>query len=347
MAVTAATLRLTARLRKDLLKITNQQDRALTKAWVDAWDLVSTDLEAAVNELIANAQGGLLSRATILRSRRLQYALQAIAEKLDQLASDAGRLITDDLAGVVRAAGEAQEAIIASQLPKAALDGLAGWAKVDPRAIEAIIRRTTERITSSLWPLSAEADAVIRRELVRGIATGSNPRATATRIMKGAEGGFNGGLTRALNIARTETIDAHRAAAKVSHDANADVLGGWIWLTELSPRTCPACLGMSGTEHPLTEPGPQGHPACRCARMPRTKTWAELGIEGMDEPASLAPDAGEWFAALDEKQQRNILGPGRYEAWRKGDYPMSVWAVKRPNPEWRASYQTSPLPKAS
>jgi hypothetical protein len=42
------------------------------------------------------------------------------------------------------------------------------------------VQRTTEQITSDLWPLSSEADAVIRRELVRGIATGSNPRTTAS-----------------------------------------------------------------------------------------------------------------------------------------------------------------------
>lgn len=345
MAITATTLRLTKQLRADLLKITNQHDRALTKAWVDAWDVVSTDLENAVNELIANAQGGVLSRAMILRSRRLQYALEAIAAKLEQLSSDAGQLITDDLPGVVRAAGVAQEAIIASQLPKAEVPDLADWVKPDAKALDAIVQRTTERITSELWPLSAEADAVVRREIVRGIATGSNPRTTARAIMRGAEGGFNGGLSRALVIARTETLDAHRAAAAESHAANADVLGGWVWLTDLSPRTCPACLGMAGTEHPLSEPGPLGHPQCRCSRMPRTKTWAELGID-LDEPESAAPDAGEWFAQQDEAVQRSILGSGRYEAWKRGDYPMSAWAVRKPNPAWRASYQTSPLPKA-
>lgn len=348
MAITATTLRLTKKLRAELLAVTDEQARKLTKGWVDAWDLVSTDLDAAVNELVANAEGGLLSRATILRSRRLQYALQAIAVKLDELTTDGGRLITDDLASVVRAAGEAQEAIVASQLPKAELDNLVGWVKVDPKAIDAIVRRSTEKITSDLWPLSAEADGVIRRELVRGIATGSNPRTTAARIMKGAEGGFNGGLARALAISRTETLDAHRAAAAESHAANADVLGGWVWLTDLrvSPPPCPACLGMSGTEHPLSEPGPQGHVNCRCARMPRTKTWAELGIEGMDEPAPTAPDATEWFAGQDEKTQRSILGPARFEAWKAGDYPIDQWAVRKENPEWRASYQTSPLPKA-
>jgi hypothetical protein len=346
VAITAKTVRLTQQLRRDLLKITDEQARKLTAAWVDAWDLVSTDLDAAVNELVTNANGGILSRATVLRSRRLQIALQAIASRLDALTTDSGRLITDDLAEVVRTAGEAQEAIIASQLPTAKLPDLAGWVKPDAKALDAIVKRSTERITSELWPLSSEADAVIRRELVRGIATGSNPRSTASRIMKGAEGGFNGGLSRALTIARTETLDSHRAAAAESHAANADVLGGWVWLTDLSPRTCPACLGMSGTEHPLTEPGPLGHPNCRCSRMPKAKTWRDLGID-LDEPESAAPDAGEWFAGQDEKTQRAILGAGRYAAWQRGDYPMDAWAVKVQNPAWRSSYQTSKLAGSS
>ena len=346
MAITATTLRLTARLRKDLLAVTNQQDRALTAAWVDAWDTVALDLEAAVNEMLANAQGGMLSRRTVLNSQRLQYALQHITQTLVRLFDDAGSLATGDLLGVVRAAGEAQEAIIDSQLPKVERDKLKGWDRVDSRQIDAIVQRSTEQITSKLWPLSSQADAVIRREIVRGVVSGSNPKKVAGQIMKGAEGGFNGGLSRALGITQTEMLDAHRAAAKVSHDANADVLGGWIWLAHLSPTICAACLGMSGTEHPLSEPGPEGHNRCKCSRMPRTKTWAELGIEGMDEPASRAPDAGEWFAGLTDQQQRDILGAGRYDAWLRGDYPMDRWAVKVPNPDWRASYQTSPLPKA-
>lgn len=346
MAITATTLRLTKRLRTELLAITNQQDRDLTKAWVEAWDAVATDLEAAVNELTANAQGGMFSRSTLLRSRRLQYALEHIAQALVRLAEAAGLRITDDLPAVVRASGEAQAAIIGSQLPKAERDGLAGWTSVNSNAIDAIVTRSTERITSSLWPLSAEADAVIRRELVLAISTGTNPKAVATRIMNGAEGGFNGGLSRALTVSRTELLDANRAAAALSHEANADVLRGWVWLTQLSPRTCPACLGMSGTEHPLSEPGPQGHQQCRCARGPLTKSWADLGLD-IDEPASVMPDAGEWFDGLTDQEQRSILGAGRYVAWKRGGYPMSKWATKVPNPAWRPSYQTSKLPNVS
>lgn len=341
MAVTAKTVRLTQQLRRELLKITNQHDRALTKAWVDAWDTISTDLEAAVNELIANAQGGLLSRATILRSRRLQLALAAIADKLEQLSSDAGRLITDDLPAVVRAAGEAQEAIIASQLPKGEID-LIGWPKVDPKAIDAIVRRSTERITSGLWPLSAEADAVVRREIVRGIATGSNPRATAKAIMRGAEGGFNGGLSRALTVARTETLSVHREAAAVSHQENADVLAGWRWLCDLSTRSCPACLAKNGELHPLSEPGPQGHPNCRCSRCPVSKSWQDLGID-LDEPADQFPDSREWFDSQSEADKLKIMGRQRLDLLSNGDVKWSDLATKKSNPEWRDSWQVTPV----
>jgi hypothetical protein len=76
------------------------------------------------------------------------------------------------------------------------------------------------------------------------------------------------------------------------------------------------------------------------------KSWKDLGFD-IEEPPSLVPDAGQWFAGLDEKTQRDILGPARHDAWKRGDYPMDQWAVKVPNPDWRASYQISPLPKAS
>jgi SPP1 gp7 family putative phage head morphogenesis protein len=344
VAVSNQTLRLAQRLRTDLAKITDARTRDLTAAWVRAWDTVAGDLEAAVQELLANAQGGMLSRAAILRSRRLAIALDAIARQLTQLTDDAGIQITADLTTVVQQASAAQEAIIASQLPKAAAALIT--ADVPVQALSAIVQRSTETVTSSLWPISSEADAAIRRGLVRGLANGSNPNKVARDIIRGTEGHFNGGLSRALTIARTEILDAYRDAAKESHQANADVLDGWIWLTKLDALTCPACLGMAGSEHPLDESGPDGHQNCRCARMPKTKTWAELGID-LDEPAPATPDAEAWFSALDEATQRQILGPARYAAWAAGNYPLSKWATVRHNDGWRRSYVPTPAPKAA
>lgn len=344
MPVTPKTLRLTQQVRRDLLKIADNQTRALTKAWVDAWDDLAGDLEQALLELISATRDGVVSQAMILRSVRLQQALDVIARRLTRLTDDAGRQVTGDLPAVVRSAVAAQEEIVASQFPKKELDKLASWNRVNERHLDAIVQRSTEQITTQLWPLSAEADAAVRRELVRGLATGQGPKVTAKAIVARTEGEFNGGLTRALTIARTETLDAHRAAAAESQAVNADVLDGWVWLTNLSPRTCQACLGMSGSVHPVAEPGPLGHQNCRCSRMPKTKSWADLGID-LDEPDDALPDAGAWFEEQSEKTQRSILGPTRYAAWRRGEYPITAWATRRSADGWRDSYVPSPAPK--
>jgi len=346
MPVTSTTVRLAKALRSELLKITDQQARDLVAAWATAWDDVSGDLELAILDLAARAEDGRITRAQMLRSDRLAAALGSIARSLTRLADQAGVRIVADLPGVVQAAARAQAAIVDSQLPKAGREHLHEWSGANDRQLEAIVQRSTEQIASDLWPLSSEAQGVIRRELVRGVAAGKNPRETAARMVKNTEGGFNGGLTRALTIARTETLDAHRAAAKVAQEQNADVLGGWIWLASLSSRTCPSCLAMNGTEHPLDEDGPHDHPNGRCARMPKTKSWADLGID-LDEPAPSTPDAGDWFASQDAAAQKKILGPARYDAWKRGEYPMSDWAQRHSTEGWRDSYRTSPLPKPS
>lgn len=344
MAVAPKTIRDALRVRRELLQIADKQARDLVAAWARAWDEVAGDLELSILELVKGAADGRISQAQMLRSARLRHALDSIARELNRLGDEAGIRVTGDLLQIVRAAADAQEELISSQLPKSERSGLAGWDRVDSRQIVQIVQRTTEQITSQMWPISAEAQGVIRRELIRGLAVGANPRATAARMLKRAEGGFNGGLTRALTIARTETLDAHRRAAQVAHDRNKDVLRGWMWLAAVSTRTCPACLSMNGTEHPLTEPGPLGHQNCRCTRVPLTKTWKDLGID-LEEPKPASTGSQEWFDAQDQKTQRKILGPAKYAAYKRGDYPMSDWAVRRTNPDWRPSYVPSPVPK--
>ncbi|HEY3559650.1 MAG TPA: phage minor head protein [Kribbella sp.] len=348
MPITPRTLRLAQRLRNDIVRIVDAHERELTKAWVDAWDEVAGQLEAALNELLLAANSGVLSTATILRSQRLQVALDVIARALTRLTDGAATRVTSDLQQVVREAGEAQRDIIGAQLPKSERDSLADWVRVDARQVQAIVQRTSERITSQMWPISAEADAAIRRELVTGIVTGRGPRQTGAAIVKRAENQFNGGLGRAVTIARTETLDAHRQAAQIAQEQNADVLDGWMWLAALksNPFPCPACIGMNGTRHPLTEPGPLGHQNCRCTRVPVTKSWADLGID-LPEPEPVGADSQGWFDSLSVDAQRRILGPARHAAYQRGDFPLSKWATRRSNDGWRDSYVPAPAPKAA
>ena len=152
------------------------------------------------------------------------------------------------------------------------------------------------------------------------------------------EGVFDGGLARALNISRTETIDAYRAGAKAHHEANSDVLAGWVWLANLSARTCPSCVAMHGTEHDLDEPGPLDHQQGRCSRMPLVKPELVPGA-----PTPTIESGAEWLERQPEGVQRSVLGPRRYEAWKAGGYPASRWAVRRESEAWRPSYGPGPI----
>lgn len=336
MPVTTTTLRLQQQLAAQLTATTDAQVNALTSAWADAWDEVAADLETTLVDLLA--AGGRITRTQILRATRLRTVLGAIGRNLDTLAHDAGIRIIGDLAQVVEDAGARQAAIVASQLPERSdLVNADAWTRVEDKTIRAIVTRSTHQITSRTQPLGLEADAAVRRELIRGIAAGSNPRATARRMVARTEGRFNGGLTRALVIARTETLDAHRAAAAEGQAQHADVLTGWAWLAKLDARTCRSCWAQHGTVHALDEPGPLDHQQGRCARMPKTMSWADLGID-LDEPADQMPDAAAVFATLTPAEQAAILGRKGHAAWLRGEFPMDAWSKRRRTPGWRDSY---------
>lgn len=346
MAVTADTLRLQQEIRDNLDLIVDRQTRDLVAAWADAWDEVAPDLTAALLEQLV--AGEKITRAQLLRSTRLRKALQVIKGNLQTLAKDAGVRIIGDLQQVIDTAGAAQASVIDSQLPPNAeqLVDLDAWSRVDEDQLAAIVKRSTQQITSLTRPIPADQYAVLRRELIRGVAAGSNPRATAARIVRRTEGRFNGGLNRALVIARTETLDAHRAAAQLGQERHADVLQGWTWLARLDTRTCPSCWAQHGTVHDLSEGGPDDHQQGRCARMPVTKSWADLGLT-VPEPPSLLPDAATTFGRLPVADQKAILGPARFKAWQDGEFPMGSWSQRRTTDGWRDSYGVAPVPSSS
>lgn len=345
MAITRRTLRLQEQIRRELAKITDQQTRDLVSAFADAWDEVAPDLTAVLLEQLV--AGDRVTRAQLLRSTRLRKVLATIARHLEVLTAAAGTRVTADLQQVIEIAGAAQASVIDSQLPPGSglLADLDQWARVDDRQVEAIVRRSTQQITSLTDPLSAEAYEVVRRELIRGVASGSNPKATAARMVRRAEKGFNGGLNRALVIARTETLDAHRAAAALSQAEHADVLAGWQWLAKLDARTCPSCWSQHGSVHNLDEQGPNDHQQGRCGRLPVAKSWSDLGFD-IQEPPSLLPNSTTAFEDLQSDVQLQILGPARYAAWVRGEYPMESWSQLRSTAGWRDSYGVSPAPQS-
>lgn len=343
MSINPDTLTILDRYRQAATALTDDHVRVFTEAWVNAWNEVADEFQRALDDLLRD---GVPSPGALRRSRRLAQALDAIGAELDDLARRAGVVIVGSLPTAMELAGSTNAALLTSQLPRSAQGfGLVvGWDRVDRGAVSAIIRRSTERIHASTLPLADDAVAAMRVNLIRGVAAGDNPVTVGRRMLRDTETVFNGGLPRAIRISRTEMLDAMREGARLVDEANRDVVTGWVWTATLGADTCPACWSMHGQVFPPDSPGPYGHPNCRCTRVPKLKDWDDLGFTGLVEPPDLLPDAEATFDALPPNVQLRILGPARFDAWRRGDYPMDRWAVLRQNPEWRPSFQVAPLP---
>lgn len=344
MPVTQDTLSVLRGMQIQVNEGLGQHEQAILRAWASAWADLADQWNAAAEDIAAMAADGRRpSRAKVMRATRVREALNATRTRLDQLLTESGARLVGDVPRVVLAGADWEARLIASQLPAADSTATAGvlFNKVDERALEAIVRRVTGRVVSLHRPLSAQAEAELRLALMRGVALGRNPRQVASEILSRTEGAFNGGRNRALVIARTEMLDAHRAAAMAQDAANADTLQGWLWAATLDARTCPSCWGQHGTLHSLDEPGPLDHQQGRCARVPKTKSWRDLGFD-LDEPADLMPDARSTFDALSPEEQTAIMGEKRLALLQNGDIGWGDLSQKRTTDGWRDSFAPTP-----
>src|SRR5699024_8953140 len=91
--------------------------------------------------------------------------------------------------------------------------------------------------------------------------------------------------------------------------------------------------------------GPDRSPVRGCARLPRTKSWADLGFPNIPEPDLGMVDAGEWFDGLTEEEQRAMLGPRGFDAWQAGAFPMDQGSARRSADGWRDSFAPAKPPK--
>ncbi|MEU8158031.1 hypothetical protein AB0B94_30630 [Micromonospora sp. NPDC048986] len=350
MPITRHTLRLIRDLRATVGTLADTTVRDLTTAWVAAWDRISPDWQAAITDLVtwAEATGRWPNQREIAQHGSVRQALGAAAVELDALAAATTTSVTNGAAVTVAATAAAEPAIIASQVPSAAQAAFAAQAAavILPSALDAITTRVQQAIVTQTRPLSGEAQAAMRHELIRGIRVGANPMVVARRMVERVNGQFEGGLVRATVIARTELLDSYRTASRYAHAANADVLEGWTWLATVTGpsarRTCSSCWAMHGTVHALSESGPDDHQQGRCSRAPRVKPWSDLGFDHT-EPADATPDARELFDALSDADQVAIMGADRLALLRSGRITWDDIPMARDNPGWRRSYTPRPV----
>ncbi len=154
-------------------------------------------------------------------------------------------------------------------------------------------------------PYMAEKVAEV---LLEGVTLGYGPRKIASMLT--AQFGIL--LTDSLRLVRTAQLWAYREASRANYLANSDIVEGWMWYSALLPgRTCMSCVAMHGTIHPLHYPL-NDHYNGLCTMLPV--------LYG----ANMEVQSGEaWFNSQSASVQKGMMGPGKYDAWVKGDIQMS------------------------
>jgi hypothetical protein len=314
--------------------------RTLTAAWVKAWDELEPEFARTLTDLVSEGSGDRgPSRVRIRKDERLQFAMGRVSRAMRALTTTTRTETTAAIRIAIEVGNTAQSEIIAAQLPKAHR-GLVESRRSD---LTDVFTRMSRRVAVLTRAIPDYVDATMRRTIARIAMSRLRPD-TSQMLLKQTEAAFNLGLARALVIARTEALDAHRQASAIGQAANADVLDGWIWLARLDRDTCSACFVMHGSVHALSEMGPDGHQQCRCQRVPKAKSWKELGIDiGLPEPDDLIPDGQTIFRSMPRDQQLRILGPTRLDLLDRGDIEWGDLATERRTPGWRRSYVPTPV----
>lgn len=349
MSVNEETLSLLDGMRVGTGTHVDQVTQDLTVAWTRAWNEVVTEWEAAIADLVAASKDGKWPAAhKVRRARRALAARDATRELLRDLQGMVPVRVMADVDQLLEDVAGWQRRLAASQYPAQAGGTVvvsSTFDRVDKDAIRAIVDRTSQAVTSRTRPLSGESDAAMRSTLIKGVTIGDHPETAAREMLTRVQGAFDGGLQRARVIARTEILDAHRAASRAQQDrlVAQGAVTGWQWIATLDRRTCPSCLSMHGTQHPPTVAGPLDHQQGRCDRLPVTATWADLGFPDIEEPPSILPDARAWFDGLPRSEQLQIMGEQRLALLDAGKVSWEDLARRRDTAGWRPSYAPTPV----
>lgn len=319
----------------------DRRDRAvaseMAQAYAQTWRRLQGQLQALLEDPDHDP----------LREARLHALIVQAETEFASWAQWASRRIANEFPDIA-AAAEAHAAQLAEALApsgEAAQIVADTWNRINHRALAEIVAITSPAspVMELFENLGTHAADTIASGLRAGVAQGWNPNKTARHIRDA----LGGDLGRALTVARTETMRAYREATRQSYLANSDIVTGWIWSAHPSTRTCAACWAMDGSHHKLDEEL-GSHPRCRCTMVPDLAPWGDIhpALEGMTELDH--PTGAQRFAELSEAEQRTILGPTRYEAYKDGrltldDHPDTGVVQRRDDPVWGTTRTVRPI----
>jgi SPP1 gp7 family putative phage head morphogenesis protein len=309
--------------RRALLAGEREAAARMVRAYGEAWKRIQSELEYITQRIEeARRAGEEVSAAWLYRQRRWQALREQVLAEVQRFAGQVEESVRAQQAEVVAAAQEhaREQAQAVAQTEEQAARITTTWNRLPAEATEDLVGFLSDGpLRTLLDGLGAEAAAGVERSLLVGLATGQNPRKIARFVRQE----FGVPLSRALTISRTEVLRSYRESTRRTYQANSHIIRGWRWLAAHQPRTCPACLAMDGSIHPLEEQL-DDHPNGRCAMTPVL----------VDEEPPARETGVEWFERQDDATQERILGKAGLAAYKAGAVTLQDFVGRRYSEEW-------------
>lgn len=179
------------------------------------------------------------------------------------------------------------------------------WLSPDPNMLRELVGYLeSPAMRDAIGKFGANASTNLTDVILALTAQGKGSRVIGTAL----ENWYSVPFSWGENMARTVQAWSYRGATHANYRANGDIITGWMWWATLDGRVCVSCLAMHGTIHKNDETLNDHHRG-RCTPLPiveGTSWWRET-------------QSGEdWLSGQSESRQREIMGVGLLDAWRKG-----------------------------
>jgi SPP1 gp7 family putative phage head morphogenesis protein len=320
--------------RDELERATVAASDEMARSWVTALERIDLEVQTLLSKMEAARLAGIdPSPAWLYQERRLSALLDSITDQAAQWARTAEPAVRDLAYGA--AADAARNARnLTTEAARMDLPGVeASFTDLAPENMATILGHLAPGgpLRDLLVSIGAETAMAAQEALLTGVILGKGSDWIGRQLQQA----LDIPRWRADTIARTEALRAYRETSRETY-RKSNVVSKWEWQAALDRRTCPACVAMHGSVFSVEE-RLDGHPRCRCAMIPVTKTWAELGMDpALDEMNPRVPtETGpEWLKRQPPATQRAVLGPGKYDLYANGKADLPDFVARTHSPEW-------------
>ena len=320
--------------RQSILTLDDAALARLQTAYQPSRERLLSLIESLTSEI---SSGRKLTTTEAMELGRARELLRLIEVESAKLARLTGELVPSSQTQAIEQALERARMLSIAQgsTVRSAARVAARWTALNDRAVADLMGALSDGSPLSRWIERVVPDSVqtVRDTLIDGVARGINPEDLARQLAAATDLP----LQRAMTTTRTETMRAYRSASLASMAENADILAGWTWVADHGPRTCSACLALSGRNFPLTVQFMAAHVACRCSPAPLLKD---------DSLLPSLQTGPEWFAEQPHEWQRSRFPVALRDEFDAGRVGIEDMAHLRRDDVWGDAYGVSTIAQA-